>query len=74
MSEHVGGAAETGAAMDYSEHDKTYGGFLAMAKYGTIHIIALLIAMAVFFFTGAGAIVSFLTFVVLAAGISYLMR
>ena len=74
MSEHVGGPAETGAAMDYSEHDKTYSAFLAMAKYGTIHIVALLIAMAVFFFTGAGAIVSFLTFVILGIGISLLMR
>ena len=46
MSEHVGGAAETGAAMDYSEHEKTYTGFLAMTKYGSIAIIALLIAMA----------------------------
>lgn len=74
MSEHVGGAAETGAAMDYSEHEKTYTGFLAMTKYGSIAIIALLIAMAAFFFTGAGAIVSFLTFLVLTVGFSYLMR
>ena len=74
MSEHVGGAAETGAAMDYSEHDKTYNAFLALAKYGTLHIVALLIAMAVFFFSGAGAIVSILTFVIVAAGLVFLMR
>lgn len=74
MSEHVSGAAETGAAMDYSEHDKTYNAFLALAKYGTIVIVALLIAMATFFFSGAGAIVSFLTFLILAIGFSFLMR
>jgi hypothetical protein len=47
MAEQMNGPAETGAAMDYSEHEKTYALFLAGAKYGTIVIVALLIAMAV---------------------------
>jgi hypothetical protein len=53
MAEQMSGPAETGAAMDYSEHEKTYALFLAGAKYGTIVIVvALLIAMAAYFFTG----------------------
>jgi len=68
MAEQMKGPAETGAAMDYSEHEKTYNMFLAGAKYGTIHIVTLLIAMAVYFFTGAGAITSVLTFIVLSIG------
>ncbi len=74
MAEHMNGPVETGAAMDYSEHDKTYSMFLAGAKYGTIIIVSLLIAMAVYFFTGAGAITGFLTFLVLSIGGSILAR
>ncbi|WP_339761358.1 aa3-type cytochrome c oxidase subunit IV [uncultured Hoeflea sp.] len=74
MAEQMNGPVETGAAMDYSEHDKTYNMFLAGAKYGTIVIVALMIAMAVYFFTGAGAIVGFLTFLVLSIGGSILAR
>jgi len=68
MAEQMNGPVETGAAMDYSEHEKTYSMFLAGAKYGTLIIVALMIAMAVYFFTGAGAIVSFLSFLVLSIG------
>lgn len=74
MAEQMNGPVETGAAMDYSEHDRTYAGFLAGAKYGTIAMIGLLIAMAVFFFTGAGALVSFLVFLVLTIGGGFLAR
>lgn len=74
MAEQMSGPIETGADMDYSEHEKTYGIFLAGAKYGTIAIVALLIAMATYFFTAAGAIVSFLLFLVLSIGGSILAR
>ena len=74
MAEQTNGPAETGAAMDYSEHEKTYSMFLAGAKYGTITTVALLIAMAVYFFTGAGAIASFLLFLVLSIGGGILAR
>lgn len=74
MAEHTNGPVETGAAMDYSEHDKTYALFLAGAKYGTITIVALIIAMAFFFFTGAGGILSFLLFFVLSIGGGILAR
>jgi hypothetical protein len=74
MAEQMNGPVETGAVMDYSEHDKTYSMFLAGAKYGTIVIVALLIAMAIYFFTGAGAIASILAFIVLSIGGSILAR
>ncbi len=74
MAEHASGSAETGAAMDYSEHEKTYSIFLAGTKYGSIALLSLLVAMAIFFFTGAGGIVSFLVFVVASIGGSMLMR
>lgn len=74
MAEQMGGPVDTGAEMDYSEHEKTYAGFLAGAKYGTIVIVALLVAMAAFFFTSAGGIVSFLLFLVLSIGVSVLAR
>ncbi|WP_425497612.1 aa3-type cytochrome c oxidase subunit IV [Hoeflea ulvae] len=50
MAKQMDGPVETGAAMDYAEHEKTYAGFLAASKYGTISIVALFVAMAVFFF------------------------
>ncbi|MBB1250239.1 aa3-type cytochrome c oxidase subunit IV [Rhizobium sp. G21] len=65
MAEHHTGPAEVGASMDYAEHEKTYSGFLWAAKYGTMAVAVLLIAMTVGFFTGAGFIFSVLLFIVL---------
>jgi hypothetical protein len=65
MAEHHTGPAEVGASMDYAEHEKTYSGFLWAAKYGTMTIAVLLIAMTVGFFTGAGFFFSVLLFIVL---------
>lgn len=48
------GPLETGAKMDYPEHNKTYAGFLALTKYGSLFCVALLAAMAFGFFTSAG--------------------
>jgi hypothetical protein len=64
-SEHHTGPVETGAPMDYREHEKTYGLFLAAAKYGTMAIAALMIAMAAGFFGGAGLFGGFVAFIVL---------
>ena len=62
------GPLELGATMDYPEHEKTYGGFLALAKYGTLACIALMIAMAFGFFVG-GFISGLIVFaLVMAAG------
>ncbi len=67
MAEHKSGPVETGASMDYPEHDKTYTGFVNGTKYASLAIAALLIAMAAGFFTAAGFISSFILFVILVA-------
>lgn len=35
-------------AMDYAEHERTYAGFIAMTKWGTIGVVVILILMALF--------------------------
>lgn len=47
---------ELGAEMDYVEHRKTYAMFMNATKYGTAVVVALLVAMAVGFFTSGGVI------------------
>ncbi len=66
--------AELGAEMDYPEHERTYHVFLVLARYGAMHIVALLIAMAVGFFTTAGFFTAFVLFVLLSALGYYLLR
>ena len=39
---------ETGAEMDYSEHNRTFGFFTGMTKWGTIIVVVILILMAIF--------------------------
>jgi len=65
MAEHHSGPVETGAAMDYAEHEKTYAFFINAAKYGTLFCVALLIAMAAGFFTSAGFFSSLLLLIIL---------
>ncbi|MFB2550293.1 aa3-type cytochrome c oxidase subunit IV [Ensifer soli] len=74
MAEHHSGPVEMGAPMDYAEHEKTYTLFLAGAKYGTIFCVALLLAMAAYFFTGIGALASILLFVILNVAGAILLR
>lgn len=54
---------ELGAAMDYAEHTSTYSRFVTLAKWGAIVCMALLAAMAFFFYTPAGAISATLFFI-----------
>lgn len=56
---------EHGAPMDYPEHNKTYSMFLFLTKWGILFNVALLVAMAVGFFTGGGLLGGLATFVVL---------
>jgi hypothetical protein len=65
MAEHHSGPVEVGAEMDYSEHDKTYKGFIGAAKYGSMILAALMIAMAAGFFTKAGFFFGALLWIVL---------
>jgi hypothetical protein len=47
-SENHENSAETGAEMDYAEHNKTFGLFTGMTKWGTIIVVVILILMAMF--------------------------
>jgi len=67
MSEHHSGPVEVGAKMEYSEHEKTYNGFLLASKYGTMLVCMLMVAMAVGFFTTGGFFGGLLVFIILSA-------
>jgi hypothetical protein len=45
MADHHASAGHP--AMDYAEHDKTYGLFVGLFKWGTIACVALVVFMAV---------------------------
>lgn len=66
--------AEVGAEMDYPQHEKSYRLFVALAKYGTLHVLAVLIAMAFGFFTSAGFFSSLILFILISAVGIYLLR
>ncbi len=74
MSTQTTERAELGAPMDYPEHEKTYHLFLVLARYGAMHVVALLIAMAIGFFTAAGFFTAFVVFVLLSALGYYILR
>jgi len=75
MADHTpSGPVETGAAMDYSEHDKTYNLFLGMAKYVSLFCIALLVAMAFGFFTSAGFFSALILFLIICAVGAFALR
>jgi Na+/melibiose symporter-like transporter len=60
--------------MDYREHEKTYGLFIAGAKYGSMLIAALMLAMAAGFFGGAGFLGGILVFIILVVIGVFLLR
>ncbi|WP_454286060.1 aa3-type cytochrome c oxidase subunit IV [Rhizobium arsenicireducens] len=74
MSEHHSGPAETGAPMNYNEHEKTYDLFIAATKYSTVFLVALLIAMAAGFFAGAGFFGGLIVLIVLTFAGIFLLR
>lgn len=74
MSEHHSGPVETGAPMNYAEHEKTYEMFLAATKFGTIILVALMMSMGIGFFTSAGLIGGFLAWIALSGAGVVLMR
>ena len=74
MAEQNPGPVETGAEMDYAEHEKTYEMFLMLAKYGTLGCIAIIIGMAVGFFTAAGIITATLVTIIICAIGYYFLR
>ncbi|RUZ45525.1 aa3-type cytochrome c oxidase subunit IV, partial [Mesorhizobium sp. M7A.F.Ca.CA.004.05.2.1] len=64
---------ELGAKMDYAEHDRTYAGFLALAKYGSLFCGALLLAMAFGFFAGGFFSATILFVLIMAVG-AFILR
>ncbi len=74
MAEQDGGPVETGAEMDYAEHEKTYEMFLMLAKYGTLACIAVMVGLAVGFFTTAGVIAATLITIIICAIGYYILR
>lgn len=74
MSEHHTGPVELGAEMNYAEHEKTYNGFLALTKYGTMMLCVLMLAMVAGFFTSAGFLGGLVVFLVLSAAGFVLLR
>ncbi|MCC0037980.1 MAG: aa3-type cytochrome c oxidase subunit IV [Brucellaceae bacterium] len=75
MADHTPtGPVEMGAEMDYQEHEKTYSMFLTLAKYGTLHCVALLVAMAFGFFTSAGFFSALILFLLISAVGIYILR
>ena len=74
MADHTPtGPVELGAKMDYAEHDRTYAGFIALAKYGSLFCGALLLAMAFGFFAGGFFSATILFILILAAG-AFILR
>ncbi|AZV18402.1 MULTISPECIES: aa3-type cytochrome c oxidase subunit IV [Mesorhizobium] len=67
------GPVELGAKMDYAEHDRTYAGFLALAKYGSLFCGALLLAMAFGFFAGGFFSATILFVLIMAVG-AFILR
>lgn len=54
MAEHLPtGPTELGAPMDYTEHERTYDGFVTLTKLSVLHVIDTLLALALFAFGGA---------------------
>ncbi|MEP9387940.1 aa3-type cytochrome c oxidase subunit IV [Mesorhizobium sp. KR9-304] len=68
------GPVETGAQMDYPEHEKTYAGFITLAKYGSLFCGALLAAMAFGFFTTAGFFSSTILLILICAVGWFILR
>ncbi|TPI37808.1 aa3-type cytochrome c oxidase subunit IV [Mesorhizobium sp. B3-1-6] len=69
MADHTPtGPVELGAQMDYAEHDRTYKGFLGLAKYCSLFCAAILIAMAFGFFVGGFFSATVLFILIMAVG------
>jgi hypothetical protein len=69
------GPVELGAQMDYAEHENTYHRFLILAKFSSLVVAALLIAMAFgFFFQSAGFFSATVLFILICAVGYFLLR
>ncbi len=74
MADHTpAGPVELGANMDYPEHERTYRGFITLAKYTSLVCIAILISMAFGFFVG-GFFSATVLFLLICGVVGYLIR
>ncbi|MBB3951559.1 aa3-type cytochrome c oxidase subunit IV [Aureimonas jatrophae] len=73
MAEDAGFEPGARGVMDYPEHERTYGRFLGLVKYGTIVVVAILVFMLMYFIAAAGVITSFLSALVFGGVASFLM-
>ena len=68
MAEHAAsGPAETGAPMDYNEHERTYRGFVAFIGLAAVTSINILITLIIFAFGDAFWIGMLMLFLAIAA-------
>ncbi len=68
------GATQPADEMDFAEHANTYRHFLSGAKYGTVIIGALLVAMAAGLVGPFGFISSLIIFILISAIGLYILR
>lgn len=73
MAEEAGYEHGARGVMDYPEHERTYGRFLGLVKYGSIVVVSILVFMLLFFIAKAGVIMSFLSALVFGLVASFLM-
>jgi hypothetical protein len=75
MADHHGsGELSFADKMDYPEHEKTYGLFLNLVKFGSIWVIAILVGMLVALLTSAGFFSGILAFLAFGAVATFLMK
>ena len=74
VDSHPQGVAETGAAMDYPEHERSFTLFVNLTKYTLLVCAAILISMAFGFFTTAGFFSSAILFIVICGVGGWLLR
>ncbi|AMM83672.1 aa3-type cytochrome c oxidase subunit IV [Martelella lutilitoris] len=68
------GATQPADEVDYAEHANTYKLFLNGTKYGTVHLVALLVAMAAGLLGPFGFIGSLIIFILISAIGIYILR
>jgi Bacterial aa3 type cytochrome c oxidase subunit IV len=68
------GPVELGAQMDYAEHDKTYHLFLALAKYCSLVVAAILLSLAFLFVAHGSIFASAVLFILICVAGYFLLR
>lgn len=74
MAEQQGYDTGTPAGMDYKEHQKTYGLFLNLVKYGSVFVVSVLMVMMVVLLADGGVIAGLATFLAVNAAGFYAMK